>query len=402
MTSFPLDNPYALLGLFLSPRSDEEILSILEEGIRQKRVSWETLLYQANLNYCTPLWLVRLQQKKLLPLLPSELREYLGLLHQANVERNAAFRRALRELLVELRERGIPSLLLKGAATFCDDLYGDSGARMMGDIDILIAPPHMAAAQKVAAELGYRKGPQLGYSHHLPRLHLPGTPVAVEIHFRLGRGQDDRSLPADLAWRCREEAVFEGFPASILDPTRRLLHNTVHALVPKQMFIRSHISLRDVVEFATLAHRHGSRVNWREWFENGARNGLATAFKAYLGLACRVTGMPRPTEVPVRPAADSHVARILAAGKYLALPERCPANSIRDMKRRLVKAWTRTCYHAALPLWRWRNPCYAEGVLLIPRRLLCLGRQYRRGHGKNAVATEPESRGASGKPDTKV
>jgi hypothetical protein len=384
MKSFTLNNSYALLGLFLSPQTDEEHLSTLREAIQKERISWEALLYQANLNYCTPLWYVRLRQKNLLFLIPAELRKYLQLLHEANTDRNAAFRRALGELLVKLHERDIPSVLLKGAATFCDDLYRDGGARMMGDLDILIAPQHLEAAQMVTAELGYREGPHPGYSHHLPRLHLPDTPVAVEIHFRLGRGQDDRSLPPDLAWRCREETVFEGIPTSILDPTRRLLHNTVHALIPKQMFIRSDISLRDVMEFAALAHRHGPTVRWREWFESGSRNGLGAAFNAYLGLACRLTGMRRPMTVPVRPAADSHVARILLAGKYLGHLEKWPANRLREMKRRLVKLWVHIYYHAALPLWRWRNPCYAQGVLLIPRRLLWLGRQYLRGERKTA------------------
>jgi len=128
---------YALLALFLSPWKDAGIIHALTDAIKQGKPNWKNLLYLANLHFCTPLWFVRLRKDGLISLLPQDLQTYLQHLHQANVERNEAFCEAIKEIHPKLREHGIPAILLKGAASFCDDLYGDVGARMMGDIDIL-------------------------------------------------------------------------------------------------------------------------------------------------------------------------------------------------------------------------------------------------------------------------
>jgi hypothetical protein len=389
MKFISLDNSYALLGLSLSPRTDEEHLSILEEAIIPKRVSWEALLYQANINYCTPLWYVRLRQKNLLPLLPPELREYLRLLHQANAERNLAFRQALRELLIELQEREIPSILLKGAATFCDDLYGDDGARMLGDLDILVGPKHLAVVREVLKNLGYREvspddkedGPVFtpAYrSHHLPRLNKSGTPVDVEIHFGVSRGQKGNILPAELAWQHREEVVFDGIPVSMLDPTRRLLHNTVHALVSDRRFIRSHVSLRDLAEFAAIVNQAGSDIAWNEWFGRGAFNGLGGEFNVYLVLGFGLAGLTFPQGFSESFSTRVKVARILAAAKHAGGPEDLMSTTGNGLKRQGVRIWVKASYHARLPFWLWRDPCYAQGVRKMPMRMRCMAAIYRR------------------------
>jgi hypothetical protein len=107
-------------------------------NIRRDAVDWGRLLYMANLHFCAPLWFVRLQQDDLLPLLPLDLQTYLDYLHKANEERQEAFRQAAIDIVSSFEEHSIPVILLKGAATFCDDLYADLGARMMGDLDLLV------------------------------------------------------------------------------------------------------------------------------------------------------------------------------------------------------------------------------------------------------------------------
>lgn len=387
MTSLPLDNPYALLGLFLAPSLAGETHELLASAARQKRIAWEDLLYQANLHFCTPLWYVRMKQGGLLPLLPPELHEYLHQLHAANCERNQAFREALREQLLALRRLDVPVILLKGAATFCDDLYGDPGARMMGDIDLLVASSHLDAAWEALSLLGYREVPPpdsewRGYTtdyrpHHLSRLHKPGTPVAVEVHFQVGRGQDGRTLPVEMAWKHQQRALFEGMGTTVLDPTRRLLHNAVHALVTQQHFIRSNVSLRDLAEFAALAQRYTSILDWNVWFEKGAGNGLKTEFMTYLALACRLTGMPRPQQVPDLRPVDRHLDRILAGAKYLTAFQGSAMTPALRLKRWTTGIWTKSFFHRRLPAWLWCNSCHGEGLSVLPVRLRCMVGRYR-------------------------
>ncbi len=155
MTIPSFNNQYALLALFLSPWKDEETVDGLANIIQQGNVDWGRLLYMANLHFCAPLWFVRLQEDGLLPMLPSDLQSYLQHLHQANAERQDTFRLAAVEIVSHLQDLEVPVILLKGAATFCDDLYEDAGARMMGDLDFLVKTQHIEPVKNLLWQLGY-------------------------------------------------------------------------------------------------------------------------------------------------------------------------------------------------------------------------------------------------------
>jgi hypothetical protein len=148
------NNQYALLALFLSPWKDEKTIDSLFNFIQQTKIDWGRLLYMANLHYCAPLWFCRLQKDGLLPLLPSDLQVYLEHLYQANLDRQNAFRQAIIEIVSKAHEMEIPVILLKGATTLCDDLYEDNGARMMGDIDLLVKTQHIEPFKKIMRQLG--------------------------------------------------------------------------------------------------------------------------------------------------------------------------------------------------------------------------------------------------------
>jgi hypothetical protein len=389
LASLPFDNPYALLAFFLSPCNNDAAAVPLLQAAEQKKIDWGNQLYRANLNFCTPLWYVRLRQKGFLPSLPGELQEYLRLLHQANIERNHAFRLALEELLRTFQVLGIRTLLLKGAATFCDDLYEDPGARMMGDLDILIEPQFSEKARAALLQLGYEQQGRREQGeidifsgnryHHLPRFNKPGTSVAVEIHTRTARRQDGRTLPDDLAWKGSEEAILEGFETAVLSPTHRLLHNTVHALVPQRNFIRSSIALAHLAEFASLSRRYESRLDWEEWFRRGAGQKLGMEFIVYLSLAHRLMALPWPDCVPRRFTAGIHLFRILAAGKQGVADGESPsivrAKIIALATRFLLKIY----YRAKEPAWMWSNLYYAPEGANFPLRVAFTFRKWARG-----------------------
>nr|WP_298037161.1 nucleotidyltransferase family protein [uncultured Desulfuromonas sp.] len=360
---------YTLLAHFLSPYRPGELVETLREYDRKGRLDWKLVLYQANLSFCTPLWYSRLRQKGLLDELPEDLQEYLQVLHQANVERNEAFQASLVEILSSLQDMRIHSVLLKGAATFCDGLYGSSGARLMGDVDILIEPGGAERVQEVLIRSGYVPVPTTRadtYSpeylpQHLPRMLKPHSPVAVEIHVRVERGQAGRILPAGLAWANSQKVVLGGYHTAVLSPTYRLLHNTVHGLLSQREFIQSNISLLQLAEFAELVSTYENEIDWGEWHRRGAEHGAAREFGAYLTLACNLMGVPWPDGVRKHRLARIDAARIEMAGNRVG--------KLRDrtvsMKGRLGEAlagwFVNFFYNLCRPLWVWRNVCHVEG-----------------------------------------
>lgn len=388
-----INNDYALLALFLSPWKDEETIDSLFNFVQQAKIDWGRLLYMANLHYCAPLWFCSLQKDGLLALLPSDLQVYLEHLYQANLERQGAFRQAIIEIVSNAHEMKIPVILLKGATTLCDDLYEDNGARMMGDIDLLVKTQHIEPAKKIMWQLGYEEqadcfGKSVGISgssspHHLPRYLKPGTPVAVEIHFQTAHAQAGRVLQTEMSWAKKEVITWEGVNPFILIPTYRLLHNTVHALVPRAAYNSSILPLNQMAEFTYIVLRYSAIIDWREWLVRGASQGLSRQFRVYLTLLNRLMGMPLPTQVRQVDLPSLHVARVSRASNnranYLSghdISNKSAAIRIKDVSFRIYiyvfKRFNRTS-------WVWQNLCYKNGLKNIPLRLFCLSRILSRG-----------------------
>ena len=188
-------NLYAILALFLSRWKDEETIESLADIIQQGNEDWGSLLYMANLHFCSPLWFVRLREDGLLPLLPNDLQTYLYHLHQANIERNEVFQFAIKEIYSNLKDLEIPAFVINGGATLCDNLYEDQGARMMADLDLLVKPQHAERVRNLLLELGYEEQPDcftgfLGYfntkrtgSYYSPTfLYMMAQAPAMIIH----------------------------------------------------------------------------------------------------------------------------------------------------------------------------------------------------------------------------
>ena len=364
------DDPYTLLNLFLSPWKDEQALVELRGRIGRGEIEWEPLVFLANIHYCTPLWYVRLGQDGLLEDLPAELREYLENLCQINRERNERFVSELELLLDRFGRQEIEVVLLKGAAVFSDDLYGDIGARVMQDLDLLIRKDDSVAALRVLSEAGYveirdpgmeLEGLPTDSRHHHLHPHIkPGTQFKIELHYKVTKGQAQDLFPIDLIWQNTEEIELGGKRARLLNPTWRLLHNTTHALLPDAEFIRGDISLRQLVEFSYLAQRYAREISWPTWQKKGEENGLGLEFATYLLLAQRLVRGPFIPGISSHYRAERHGARIVAAGKNMVVarfPDQGPG--------RLSSFFTRTAlriyYLLNLPAWVWRNVCYTEG-----------------------------------------
>lgn len=364
------DDPYTLLNFFLSPWKDEQTLAALRERIAREEIQWEPLVYLANIQLCTPLWYVRLRQDGLLGDLPAVLFEYLAYIYQLNQERNLRLADELELLLDLFEDQDIGVVLLKGAACFWDDLYGDIGARVMEDIDLLIKMDDAGKALSILAQLGYVEKRDPGMEpeglptdsrhHHLHPHIKPETQFKIELHYKVTKGQAQNLFPIDLAWKNTEVVGYGMKRARIFNPTWRLLHNTAHALLPDAEFIRGDISLRQLAEFSWLVHRYGREISWQTWQGLAEENGLALEFSTYLLLGQRLAGVPFIPDISTHYRADRHVARIVAAGKNM-VTARFPDKGLGRLSSFFARMALRTYYLLNLPAWVWRNVCYTEG-----------------------------------------
>ncbi len=373
----PLNNSYALLMIMLTPKKDPIIKKALIKAAKNNQIQWEKLLYQANVQMCTPLWYSQLKDDQFLSYLPTDLVDYLLEIYHSNQIRNQQLQEALLTLLVEFNKADIDTLLLKGAATFCDQLFVEEGSRFMGDLDILVPEDKLESCQKILRDLAYKKLPNENIEsdelatnvrhHQLPRYILPNTVVAVEIHFKISYGLAGRMIPVQSAWKTCQPIVFKGQKTSVLSADHKVLLNTVHALLPYREFIRGHISLLHLNEFVRLGEHYSDNINWTLWFQVAQQYSLHREFKAYRSLAIEYMN----TSIDISVAQKETLGvnhRILFIGHYDACLEEKPS-TYHQIKRLFYRIY----YYMNLPKWMWNNLCYAPHWKNIPTRFFfCL------------------------------
>jgi len=365
------------LMAFLVPQKSPEYLDKLIEKINDGQVNWEELLFQANFHLCTPLWYSQLKKDGLLDLLPDELAKYLFYIYELNMERNEQFQVALEEILRVFNKHSIDSILLKGAATYCDNLF-ELGTRVMGDLDILVPIEKVPLCQNLIVSLGYKpiyelelqdnKMPLDEREHHIARHEKLGTPVVVEIHFKVSHGQAGRVFKSDELWSQRTAVKFRGCNTSILSPNHRLLLNTVHAMIPLREYLSGNISVLQWSEFVFLINRYGQLIDWKQWLSIAKNKGFSDMFKLYYLFAMKYFQIPKNKYIDVSGYyLKFNEERLLLISLYqnkLIKP-----SFFVQLKLHLFKLG----YYVGLVKWLWNNQCYSEDMTgFFERSKFCL------------------------------
>ncbi len=375
----PISNSYALLMMILAPNKSEAFLKAFHQAAKAQKIHWEQLLYQANQQLCTPLWYARLKKDDLLNYLPSELEDYLFQIYQSNKQRNQQLKAALIDLLREFNSADIDTLLIKGAATFCDQLFAEPGSRFMGDLDILVPNDKVEQCRDIIIRLGYEEIPDEGMEpdglptderhHQLPRYFIPETPVVVEIHFKISYAQVGRMISPEAAWQSRCKTELMGCKTSVLSPDHKLLLNAAHALVPHREYLRGQITPLQLSEFVLLAQRYAEQIHWQTWLETAHQFSLSNEFQSYLQLAVKYMNLSPPKKILLQNHSKFNEKRIVFIGNYDAIIDR----KTDTIKQKIIRQYYHLYYYIKLPRWLWQNICYAPGWKNIPVRLLfCL------------------------------
>jgi hypothetical protein len=112
--------------------------------------------------------------------------------------------RAEMEVLALLEAAAVPSVVLKGSA-LSRELHGDPHCRTCADIDLLVRPGDVAAADAVLREAGFRRDDDQSLSFWMRRLHH-----ALYQH-------PDQRVPVEMHWNFSIPGFFNLDPAEIWD-----------------------------------------------------------------------------------------------------------------------------------------------------------------------------------------
>ncbi len=117
---------------------------------------------------------------------PQKIMEYLDGIFLKATARNLLAGRQILSVTDALKEAGIPVILLKGHA-LARTVYPEPTLRQSSDIDLLVQPRNIPAAEEVLEKLGYRCPAKIfhrsQYASHHETFSPPGKGLPIELHW---------------------------------------------------------------------------------------------------------------------------------------------------------------------------------------------------------------------------
>jgi hypothetical protein len=286
---------------------------------------WQDAIALANEHFITPALYGSLADAGQLKLLPEDVRGYLELLWRSNIARNRRIRHQALQLIGAFARANIAVMLLKGGARLFLDRDADRSGRMVRDIDVLVPKERADDVLAVLDALGYGIVERYPPGHHAYGDFVrPGEPAAIDLHFELI--DTPHVLPADDVRRRAVPVVAGDVTFFVPSATDRILHNVLHAQIHfLASYYRGLIELRQLQEFATIARRDRSDIDWCLIDAHLRRHRLAVPLHAYAWAAHCLLGAPwmLPRLPPIR--ARLHFQRYLLQYRmpvlaWLAIP----------------------------------------------------------------------------------
>ena len=217
-------------------------------------VDWDKFVVFSTNHYVLPALYICLRDVGFLKLLPTDLVAFMKNLTLLNSERNKRLISEVYEINALLISNNITPIFLKGAAHLCIDLYSNIGLRMIGDIDLLVAPIDLLRAAKVLEKQGYQSVEefvphQFENMKHYPRLSHKDKLVAVEINKSVVKKKRDRQLDYQKIDKTKQKINGVFVPSY----ENLVLHNTINAQMNDLQYLTAKINLRQQYDLFLLS-----------------------------------------------------------------------------------------------------------------------------------------------------
>jgi hypothetical protein len=239
----------------------------------------------------------------------------------------------------EAPARRLRVMALKGAALL-EGFYGNPGLRALGDLDLLVPAPEVAAAVRVLTGRGYAPGPRLNpqgpasVAHHIYLVPGPGATAPVEIHWRLTAARTVAAHGGAEGWERAVPATVAGVAVAGLCPEDLLLHLCLHVAYGHEFTF----GLRPFCDIATVAAAGATTLDWP-----------AVAARAQLWQA------DRGTYLALRLARDWLAAPIPPAVLAALQPAEFDESVLAVARTRVLAEPPTSCPHLCSPFLRMRR-----------------------------------------------
>ena len=231
----------------------------------------------------------------LVSITPADFQDYFRAAFEWNVARNKAIENELARAIAALNGRAIVPILLKGAAYIKERIYPEIGARILGDLDILIEEDDLDAAVEVFVSLGYqpagRPGRDYRHHHHVEPLKHADRQAYVELHREAIAEPLTSILPAKkivLDYQIRKEG---SLTYAVPSPTHAATISFLHSQIIDRCNATARVNVRSVMDISLLNAKYARAIDWNDILANVTIHGLEKPLRNYIFALERLTGL---------------------------------------------------------------------------------------------------------------
>lgn len=214
--------------------------------------NWDAIVTEGSKQLMLPAIFCRLKTKQLCSHLPEELYIYLEELTNINRNRNHSILEQIHEISALLTKHNINHVFLKGAALLAMDVYTDIAERMVGDIDILVAPDQIKLAFQLIKASGYSKTKGFNYEtigfRHLDRLINSNKLAAIELHDNLFNANKRYLISTEDVLTSKSTPKTVSLPS----PTHMIEHIVLASQVNDHQFFHKSISFKTIYDYLLI------------------------------------------------------------------------------------------------------------------------------------------------------
>ncbi len=290
------DAPHRFLQLCMRARWDTRALEAAESLAKDDAIDWDALCQMARAEALSPLLYRTVRGRHLVPpAVEQNLRDE----YYQTASRNTLLLHELERVLDHLTGKGIPVILLKGAA-LAIAIYGDIALRPMLDLDLLVHEEHVPATLQVLATLGYtcahvetHAGAAMAYENEV-LLTKPGIiDTPVEIHWSLfDSPYYQHALPMDWFWQTTRSVQVNTTPALMLSPETQILHLCGHLVLH-----HSSTGILWLHDIAEVIQHYREELDWAGLLARAQECNLILPLQQVLPRLTMDWGAPIPGEV---------------------------------------------------------------------------------------------------------
>jgi hypothetical protein len=224
---------------------------------------------------------------------PSDVFESLNQVYQKNMLRNIRLYQVLNKLLRRLQEKGVETIVLKGAY-LADAVYDNIGLRSMGDIDLLVKRDDLSRVEQEMFALGFvpedinrvitQDNRHFGYK-------LPANGLIVEVHWNILSDDYPFLIDVNELWdRARPVTLLQA-SALAFSPEDLLLHLCTHTADHVRV-----IKIRMLYDIGEVVRHFDSELNWQEIGTRACQWDASRPVYIMLRLAQELLNVPIPED----------------------------------------------------------------------------------------------------------